>query len=62
MKRLLPLNHPVLRLLRSASAARYDAYGYGGREKSDGYKPAPITLPRVKFLETGETSERTSSD
>ncbi len=62
MNRLIPLNDPKLRMLRVASASRYDKHGMGGREKTGGYIPAPITLPRVMFLERGELSEYPDSN
>lgn len=61
-KRRMENQDRKLRVIRVYASSRINKYGMGGLEKSDGYRSAPVTLPRLAFLEKGESSERTDSD
>jgi hypothetical protein len=56
MKRKRSLDARKLTLLRSAKTGSEAKFGMGGLEKTH-KKPAPVTLPKLKFLEKREGEE-----
>lgn len=47
MKRWSKNKDPKLARIRQGMSAATDRYGIGGREKTKGHRPRPVTLPKV---------------
>ena len=45
---------PKLRAIRRGMSKSVDKYSIGGKEKTGGHAPRPITLPTFKFTEPAD--------